>query len=414
MGIPKAHYRRESLPIMLASVSSIATAFFLLTVKVAASNSSIICGPSPIYAPDSISRFIPYANALRNTNLAYDVSLDFSITTSNSPQVYNMTASMDTGSTGVVIGAQQLGLGLKDLKKYQPGNEYLGSSGVFWEGYWLPASDVNLTFTAASVTAKVPILAVTETSICGKFSNGECEESSKTNITHWPTDTRYLGVGFGRWKAAQPDKTPDKVPLIKIAFVDGAPVAKGAMNAGYVINSTGVQVGLTSQNTQGFAKTKLDLNPESPAPRDWAQVTMSLAVDKSHWNDGHALFDTGIGYSFISVDAETTKQLQKTIVTDGKKNHSVLAPGSEVHMRVGTAPNFIAYYNVTAGDKHKNVGPNRGEFRTQAASVDAFLNTGRNFYRGFDAFFDSECGWFGLRWTGEDGDEHGGQYSAVF
>lgn len=319
---------------------------------------------------------------------------------------------MDTGSTGVVIGASLLGLDLEDLKKYQAGNEYLGSSGVFWEGYWLTASDVNLTFTAANLTAKVPILAVTETSSCGNFNNGECEEGSKTNITQWP-NTRYLGVGFGRWKAAQPDKTPDKVPLTNIAFADGAPVSKDAINAGYVITSTGVHVGLTSQNTQGFATTKLDLTPESPAPRDWAQVDMSLAVDNSHWNSGHALFDTGIGYSFISVDAETTKQLQKTLLTDDKKkNHSVLVPGSEVHMRVGNAPDFIAYYNVTAGDKDNNVGPNRGEFRTQAASVPAFLNTGRNFYRGFDAFFDSECGWFGLRWTGEVGDEDGGLYSA--
>ena len=120
---------------MLVSIFSISTVFLLWTVKAAASNSSSICGPNPTYAPSSFSRFIPYANAAKNPTLAYDVSLDFSITTTKSPRAYNFTASMDTGSTGVVIGAKQLNLDLKTLKKYQPGTEYLSSSGVFWQGY---------------------------------------------------------------------------------------------------------------------------------------------------------------------------------------------------------------------------------------------------------------------------------------
>ncbi|KAL9073478.1 MAG: hypothetical protein Q9161_002899 [Pseudevernia consocians] len=318
---------------------------------------------------------------------------------------------MDTGSTGVTIGAKQLGLRYKNLTKYQPGSEFLSSSGVFWEGYWINASDVNLTFTAANVTAKVPILAVTKTSICGNFHNGTCQEASKTNITLWPSHIRYLGVGFGRWSTQQPAGTPDKVPLTNIAFVDGAPVPGGAMHIGYVINSTGVEVGLTSENTQGFASTKLGLTPGSPAPRDWAQVNMSLAVDDSHWNDGSALFDTGISQSYIRVDEETTRQLQKTLIMDRGKNHSVLTPRSKVQMRIGTAPNVIAYYNVTVSDKDNIVRPYRGEFRTEAATVPAFLNTGRYFYKGFDVLFDAECGWFGLKWKGEPGDEDGGQYS---
>ncbi len=397
---------------MLVPTAVLFTTFILQTVEAAVSTANAVCGPSPTYAPDSISRFIPFANAATNPGLLYDVSFNFSVTTSYSPRVYDFTASMDTGSTGVTIGAKQLGLRHKNLTKYQTGSEFLSSSGVFWEGYWIDASDVNLTFTAANLTAKVPILAVTKTSICGNFQNGACEEASKTNITLWPTHIRYLGVGFGRWSTDQPAGTPDKVPLTNIAFVDGAPVPEGAMHVGYVINSTGVEVGLTSENTQGFASTKLDLTPGSPAPRDWAQVNMSLAVDDSHWNDGHALFDTGIDQSYIRVDKATTRQLQKTLIMDRGKNHSVLTPRSKVHMRIGTAPDFIAYYNVTVGDRNNKVRPHRGEFRTEGATVPAFLNTGRYFYKGFDALFDAECGWFGLKWRGEPGDPDGGQYSA--
>ena len=95
--------------------------------------------------------------------------------------------------TGVAIGAEQLGVSLQDLQRYPTGYEYLSSSGRYWQGYWVSASDVNLTFTAANVTAKVPILAVTESSICHNFQNGPCEQSSKTNITLWPNTINYLG-----------------------------------------------------------------------------------------------------------------------------------------------------------------------------------------------------------------------------
>lgn len=397
---------------MLVIVSILSIATFFLEFKAVASTSHAVCDPQPVYA-DSISRFIPYTNAAINPGLMYDVAFDFSISTSHSPRVYNFTASMDTGSTGVTIGAAQLGLSLKDLETYQPGSEFLSSSHVFWEGYWINASAVNLTFTAANLTAKVPILAVTKSSICGNFKNGTCEESSKTNITLWPTHIRYLGVGFGRWSPEQPGGTPDKVPLTNIAFVDGAPVPKRAIHVGYVINFTGVEVGLTRMNTRNFACTKLGLTSGSPAPRDWAQVNMSLAVDDSHWNNGSALFDTGIDQSYIRVDEETTSQLHETVIYDRGKNRSVLTPESTVHMRIGTDPDFVAYYNVKVGDIHDIVRPYRGEFRTEAASILAFLNTGRYFYKGFDALFDAECGWFGVRWRGGPGDEDGGQYSRL-
>lgn len=397
---------------MLLSDTFFSGVFCLLAVKAAASASNNTdCGSLPSYAPDAISRFIPYANSAINPGLAYDVAFNFSVTTSHSPEVYNFTASMDTGSTGVTIGAKQLGLSLNYLSQFQPGSEFLSSSGVFWEGYWINASAVNITFTDANVIAKVPILAVTNTSICGNFKNGTCEEASKSNITQWPTHIRYLGVGFGRWSAEQPAGTPDKVPLTNVAFVDGEPVPEGAMHVGYVINATGVEIGLTSKNTQGFASAKLGFTPGSPAPRDWAQVNMTLAVDDSHWNDGSALFDTGIDQSYIRVDQETTSQLHKTQIYDRGRNHSVLTPESKVHMRIGNAPSFIAYYNVTVGDSNNTVRPYRGEFRTERASVPAFLNTGRFFYRGFDVFFDAECGWFGLRWKGEAEDQDGGLYS---
>ena len=100
---------------------------------------------------------------------------------------------MDTGSTGVVIGASQLDLTAHDLENYPKGHEFLSSSHVFWEGHWINASEVNFTFTAADVIAKVPILAVTESSICGNFSKGKCDPKSKTHVNRRPNRINYLG-----------------------------------------------------------------------------------------------------------------------------------------------------------------------------------------------------------------------------
>lgn len=80
-------------------------------------------------------------------------------------------------------------------------------------------------------------------------------------------------------------------------------------------------------------------------------------------------------------------------------------------MRVGKGPDYIADYEVKVDDTSNPVRPYRGEFRPEGASTPAFINTGRFFYRGYEAMYDAECGWFGLRKLGGgggDGDEAGG------
>ena len=100
---------------------------------------------------------------------------------------------MDTGFTGVAIGAKLMTLILEKVQNHLKGYEAL-SGGIFWEGCWVPASKVNLTLSAANVKAKIPILAVTERGTCHSFKDGEC--MSKTNITALPTDVKYLGWYF--------------------------------------------------------------------------------------------------------------------------------------------------------------------------------------------------------------------------
>lgn len=140
------------------------------------------------------SRFIPLANQ-QEGHLDYTepLLLDISIKTIHSNVSHEFTLPMDTGSTGVAMGAQSLGLSPDDLHGYPRGVEYLSSSHILYEGQWIDAADVNLTFTGTGVTAKVPILAVTERSTCTKFVDGECAPGHKENVQAWPDRPQYLG-----------------------------------------------------------------------------------------------------------------------------------------------------------------------------------------------------------------------------
>ena len=139
---------------------------------------------------------------------------------------------------------------------------------------------------------------------------------------------------------------------------------------------------------------------------------MSLSVgygnEYSHLNNGTALFDTGINYSFIQFDKATTKHLHTRRLNGERK---VLTDNSTVFMRIGDAPDYIGSYNVTVGDENNVLRPSRGEFRVEKPNLrsGAFINTGRFFYRGFDTLFDAQNGYFGVRWKDESVETDGRQ-----
>ncbi|KAI4150893.1 MAG: hypothetical protein LQ340_003830 [Diploschistes diacapsis] len=296
---------------------------------------------------------------------------------------------MDTGSTGLAISALDLGLKGADFSLYPKGTEYLSSSRRLWQGYWVPS---NITFPAdvGNVTAQVPILLVVRNGTCYNFTNGDCTDLRRA--VEWPTGIKYMGVGFGRGSDEQPQALPDKVLFINVVSIN---CTKVDMHAGYIITQQGVQVGLTATNTAGFNVTKLDLSPQSLSLLDWKMVNMSIGIDNSTWNHGQALFDTGISQSYIRVDQATYDRTQ----TEFFNGHNVLKPGSRVSVIVGDVSSPIAYYNVVANDTENPLNPALGQYVLEkpSATKAPFINTGRSFYKGFDAMLDAECGWFGLR-----------------
>ncbi|OLN97930.1 hypothetical protein CCHL11_02650 [Colletotrichum chlorophyti] len=332
--------------------------------------------------------------------------MELSVETRWSKPICIPSAGIDTGSTGIMISASSLGLSeTSDFDRSRPGNEFLSSSGRLWQGYWL---DANITFHTdedecgkrQEVVTSVPIMAVTEESICPAWKKqGFCTERQKHNITHWPKDIHYVGVGFGRGSSEQPDALPDKVPFINVASIGGK--RADDIHQGYIITKRGVRVGLTSENTERFRKTKLDLRPGS-AHNDWKMVNMSIRINDSPWNHGFALFDTGIPHSYVAVYKDVRLHAETVPSRVIRHNPPVLAEGTVVEVEVPDENGPIATYRVVAPgatgspDPESMVPSGYVMEKDFSREVGPHINTGRMFYNGFEVMFDSQCGWFGL------------------
>ncbi|KAK1478517.1 cytochrome P450 [Colletotrichum cuscutae] len=90
----------------------------------------------PVTATENNTAFIPFINKFPDINTT--PSLTFTVMTKDletlkMKAVTIKSAGMDTGSTGVMIGAGVLGFDAKtQFDKSKPGNEYLSSSGRLW------------------------------------------------------------------------------------------------------------------------------------------------------------------------------------------------------------------------------------------------------------------------------------------
>lgn len=362
----------------------------LLSVSLYFHQALSLCEPEAIYTDRAATAFIPFSNWPNCTFPDCDAILKFSVQTVLSTSALSVETPMDTGSTGLAMSGHDLGFDdLTDFSAYPNGTEYLSSSRRFWSGYWVP-SIVTFPTQSGEVVAQIPVLVVVQNGTCLQLANdGSCIKL--TNAVSWPTGIRYMGVGFGRWSNQQPQALPDRVTLTNIVSINGEEVD---MHAGYIVNRTGVQLGLTASNTQGFNETALDFRTNSTSPSDWNMVNMSLAIDDLAWNCGQALFDTGVSQSYILVDQATYDQSQKEVFS----GHQILRPGTNVNIFVGNISSPIASYSVIANDTNP-LNPALGQFVMEKPDPTRlpFINTGRHFYNSFDTLFDAECGRFGLR-----------------
>ena len=362
------------------------------------------CDYGPGYEKTTLSKFIPFENDPTNIPpFTSAPSLSFTV----DGQLYVTT--MDAGSTGLLLAAAGLpNYDAETAAQYPVGWTYFTSSYILQTGNWIPETIV---FLEANITATVPVLAVTTSVVCPWYNTSidttSCPPSPNGTIvvpTIMPTEVEYMGVGFGREYNGQPQGTPDKVTLLNIDSIDGETLENGCItygheksciNEGYIINKTGVTVGLTEENTKGFSFVKLALNHSySDDPRDWTQTPCCISINDGPCSFGSLLLDTGIPQSYlilppsVPVDVETTAS--QTLI---------LADGVNVTVYFGLEGSYAATYDLTVGGEGNEMEPTE-VIVDQTDTQSPFFNTGRHLYRDFDVLYDAIGGYLGLRWTG--------------
>lgn len=302
---------------------------------------------------------------------------------------------MDTGSTGMIISAWELGYRHpSELSHYAYGSHFLSSSKIFYTGYWVP---VKLAFLDSDVASDVSVFAVVSTGTCLDFDaeKGVCQEL--INRKDMPASIAYLGVGFGRYGPEQPGSTSDKNPLINITCTGGSTISKEKISQGYVITEKGVHVGLTPELRCGFHVLKLNQNRHqavtSKDVAEWSGIPMSLHLSEQFANiAGTILFDSGISQMYLGIpkDAYNSLKLRKvgssTRVKDG--SHFTVRIGQKESTPILEWPVVVGSPEVTTPKKVLPRGKKPGM---------AFINSGRNFFKRHDLLFDAEKGLVGLR-----------------
>jgi uncharacterized protein with beta-barrel porin domain len=305
--------------------------------------------------------------------------------------------TMDTGSTGILVspdvftppaGAVSLG----------PGTQTYTSSGIVNHGTWYQANVDLYSGTNVVATASVPVLVV---------ASQTCLQNARSCVpTSSPSGVSLFGIGFGQEAAGQPQGFPNRNAFLNIVSTGaGGPPP----SPGYLLTATGVQLGLTAANTQGFAMVKLAPDPpNSIGGSEWLRAPASVVVN-GVVGSGTILTDTGVSGMFLTPSPGTSVQ---TITIPGAEcNSSCAATGTTVAVFMPGQTSPVASYQFAVG---RGGGPQTGnplapDFVTvDAAGNPTFVNTSFHFLNGFDYFYDEANGFVGYRWNGSASSAYGG------
>ena len=198
-----------------------------------------------------------------------------------------------------------------------------------------------------------------------------------------------MGVGFdiGLGK----ELTAQKYSTANNAFLNLDGMKDGTMTAGYVINTTGIHLGLSQADVgSGWAFQKLQPSTNAePAgsPSDWQPATVSGSVNGVAVAPGALLVDTGLANSYV----ETTDALSEP------------TSGTPVTLNLLGTDGAVSYSYTLDGDSSQ--APSRGSVSpallTRASDAGGtFVNTGGHFLSGFNYLYDATNGYVGVQTNG--------------
>jgi hypothetical protein len=364
-------------------------------------------GSGPVYTKGG-SVFIPFVNAteVSKTYASPKVRVGFSGNYNSS-----FTVTMDTGSVGIIVGSNYFtppAKGRADPSFIGAGSETLTSSGYYFTGDWYKTTVHLFNDKTAAASSTVPVMAVTKVA---------CIEGARDChvVDHKGADVHYFGVGFAGGSGV-PQGTPDKNAFLNVTKISGS----GSLpSPGYILSTQGAQIGLTSNNTKGFAFIKLEpllaptLKQWQSAPAspnvltDWQHARGTITVNGVSGRGG-ILFDTGVNTGFLTPPIGVTVKTGMGPTTPFKAECNTNPPTCAV---TGTTVqvSFPVQSHQPVASLNYTVGPNNGAQKGNpvspyAVSVDhtgaPFLNTTVRILQGFAYLYDAANGFIGLKTTG--------------
>lgn len=278
-------------------------------------------------------------------------------------------ATLDTGSTGVVVGATSIP-NVDQLPKISDGQLTYTSSGRVMRGRWVRTAFTIMGSENSPVQTEVmPVLAV---------DHVDClPQARDCNPNEDVGRIAMIGVGFAREGDRQGQSTPDKNPFLHV--VSKSPNQR----RGYVVTADGVHIGLSGTNTAGpFTYVKLERNSSET---DWSPVQACISINgQEPAACGTLLVDTGVKAAFMTVP--------KSQVSGTR-----LQPGDQVAVSLVREHGVSPLYAFRVGGEsplapetvHLRLSPHR-----------TFLNTSCHFLNGFDFLYDADGGYAGFRTRG--------------
>ncbi len=290
--------------------------------------------------------------------------------------------TMDTGSTGLVSSKNHFPI--NGLTSLGPGQIVYTSSGDKLIGeYYL--TKVNIYDSPTADRAR-PL--TTATVVTLRVDRGECEFTDKGCHPVANPDVAYMGIGFDRpLPGAQHGNTNT------FTAID----APASYSPGYLITNSGVYLGLTNALTANYAFVKLMQKGVENGMPSWLGAPMTIAVGGAT-GSGSILPDSGINYAFLTApDGASIPKMSSCPQPPGGKDCAKDGVLVQVYLPGQTSPQ-IAAYSFTTGGSGNALQPNVVQM---AEGPSVFLNSGREFYAGFNYFYDPVNGYVGYQWNGQ-------------
>ncbi len=267
-------------------------------------------------------------NAYRQVNLSVNGSQDF-------------TVMVDTGSQGVVVSAY-------NVPGYIPTNNtqtvQYSSDNVTGVGQWISATvsfpDSHNTLSGQIAQATLPIFVV-QTAYSGT-SVSDCTQAPSQSPSSGPRCMNYMGIGFGRPDTGWGPYLPS---LANNALLNIDGMAEGTVRAGYILTQTGIDAGLTAQNTgPGYAYLKLmqeqiggQIGTQWTTPNGTVQI-INNGTEIANYST-QILMDTGINAIFGNTGA--------TYETNGNYTFNIILIGGSAGYQFSAGGNAINSANGT-------------------------------------------------------------------